>query len=195
MSETTVRHVTAFEGGRKIASGEFEQVAALVRSRVDRDHGSAALIFDDETGHTIEIDHRGRPGYSDSYFVSPASEQTEQLAGPGRPKLGVIAREVTLLPRHWEWLGRQRGGASAAIRRLVEEARRVSSVDEQRRISQEAAYRFLTVIAGDAPGYEEALRALFASDADKFEDATSQWSKDIKDYAWRLASDAFAARE
>ncbi|WP_428990320.1 DUF2239 family protein [Methylocapsa aurea] len=107
--------------------------------------------------------------------------------GRGRPKLGVVAREITLLPRHWDWLAAQPGGASAALRRLVETARREGGTDGRQRAAREAAYRFLSAVAGDLPGYEEALRALFSGDAARFEAQMTEWPKDVRAYALRLA--------
>jgi hypothetical protein len=120
----------------------------------------------------------------------PARAPTEALdepRGPGRPKLGVIAREVTLLPRHWDWLGTQPGGASVALRKLVEEARRTNGAKDRRRAAQEAAYRFMSAMAGNLPGFEEATRALFASDRRRLSDLVAAWPADVRDYAIQLA--------
>ena len=111
--------------------------------------------------------------------------------GPGRPKLGVVAREVTLLPRHWEWLARQPGGASVAIRKLVEAASRTGEDKDRIRQAQEAAYRFMSVTAGNRPHYEEAIRALFAGDASRFEQRIAEWPDDIRAHTSRLAERAF----
>src|SRR5690606_37999937 len=112
--------------------------------------------------------------------------------GPGRPKLGVVAREVTLLPRHWDWLAAQPGGASVALRRLVDEARRAAVDGDRRRAAQEAAYRFMQAMAGNEAGYEEAARALFAGDIARFEEHSLHWPDDVRDHAALLAADAFA---
>jgi hypothetical protein len=114
--------------------------------------------------------------------------------GPGRPKLGVVAREVTLLPRHWEWLGAQPGGASVALRRLVEDARRGSADADRVRRAREAAYRFMSAMAGNEPGFEEATRALFAGDAERYEATTAAWPADVRAHARRLAAASFAAK-
>ena len=111
--------------------------------------------------------------------------------GPGRPRLGVVAREVTLLPRHWEWLNGQPGGASVALRRLVEDARRLRAGADRKRRSQEVAYRFISAMAGDRPGFEEATRALFASDRTRFTAHTSAWPVDVRRHARALADRAF----
>jgi hypothetical protein len=120
----------------------------------------------------------------------PAGEAAEAEAprGPGRPKLGVVAREVTLLPRHWEWLNRQRGGASVALRRLVDEARHADGGADRRRAAQEAAYRFMSAMAGNREHFEEATRALFAGDAARFTHLIATWPKDIRDHTQKLAA-------
>ena len=130
----------------------------------------------------IDLDLRGSVGDVVRRFT-PAKT-------PGRPKLGVVAREVTLLPRHWAWLAEQPGGASVALRRLVETARKADDKADAR-MAQAAAYRFMAAMAGDRPGFEEACRALFAGDAPKFLDQTETWPVDIRDYATRLATPAF----
>lgn len=134
------------------------------------------LVYDDATGRLVDIDPRPIP---------PA--ELEEPRGPGRPRLGVIAREVTLLPRHWDWLANQPGGASVALRKLVEEARRNNGDKDRRRAAQEAAYRFMSSMAGDFPGFEEALRALFAHDRRKFSERVAPWPADVRDYAIKLA--------
>ena len=111
--------------------------------------------------------------------------------GPGRPKLGVVAREITLLPRHWDWLARQPGGASVAIRRLVEQARRTGEDSDRLRQAQEAAYRFMSVMAGNRPHYEDAIRALFAGDPAGFDQLIAGWPADVRDHVSRLAERAF----
>ena len=138
--------------------------------------GEPVLAFDDATGQPVEFDLR-----LDGPIAGPK--------GRGRPKLGVTAREVTLLPRHWDWLASQPGGASTALRRLVEQARRAPT--EQRRLAREAAYRFMTAMAGDHPGYEQATRALFAGDRDSFRRASEPWPADVGAHARRLAAEAF----
>ena len=113
--------------------------------------------------------------------------------GPGRPRLGVVAREVTLLPRHWEWLGTQPGGASAALRRLVESARRDGAGKDRVRAAQESAYRFMLAVAGNEPGFEEATRALFAGHAARFGECLAAWPPDVRAHALRVSAAAFGA--
>jgi hypothetical protein len=196
---------TAFCGGRRVASGALAEVAVRARSALTRNPGAPLLVFDDATGAVVEVDLRGsaadvrrrvEEGASGAGAGSTAEAgRDETTRRPGRPRLGVVAREVTLLPRHWEWLGSQPGGASVALRRLVEEARKANAGADRRRRSQEAAYRFMSAVAGDYAGYEEALRALFAGSADRFHDHIRRWPADVRAYATRMAEGALRADE
>lgn len=182
---------TAFEGVRRIAGGSLADVALIVKQAIDRDGSEPVLVFDDTTGRVIDLDLRGTAEEVRSRLAGSAPEPPAQLGGgsprrPGRPKLGVVPREVTLLPRHWEWLNSQPGGASVALRKLVEEARRTNAAKDRARQAHEAAYRFITAMAGNEPGYEEATRALFAGDTAGFESHSRSWPSDIRDHARRL---------
>jgi len=101
--------------------------------------------------------------------------------------LGVVSRQVTLLPRHWEWLTDQPDGASAVLRRLVDEARQNGGTRQQRRAAQDATYQFMQAIAGDLPGYEEANRALYADDRPRLEQWIAAWPEDIRSHVLHLA--------
>lgn len=173
---------TAFDGVRRIASGALASVASGAKAAYDR--GAQVLVFDDETGEPIELDYRGT-----AEDVVARLSPPEAARGPGRPKLGVVAREVTLLPRHWDWLNEQPGGASVALRKLVETAAR--SEPERVRKGREVAYKFLSAMAGNLPDFEEATRALFAGDGDRFREQTERWPADIRDHARRLAEPTF----
>nr|WP_246520267.1 DUF2239 family protein [Microvirga arabica] len=182
---------TAFAGMRRIASGDLATVAAKAKASLDQDQGTPILILEDETCRVVDIDFRGTAD-----DVVKRLEQTSgkpEPRGPGRPKLGVVAREVTLLPRHWEWLNAQPGGASVALRKLVEEARRSNEAKDRVRQSREALYRFMSTLAGDEAGFEEASRALFAGDQKLFEALIRLWPKDLRDHAERLAGSAFVS--
>jgi len=188
----------AFEGDRRIASGGLREVARAAKVTLDERKQASIVVFDGRTSSPIEIDFRGS---IDDVLArlpditgAPAVLDDAALPaprGPGRPKLGVVAREVTLLPRHWEWLAQQSGGASVALRRLVEEARRSGEGKDRIRQSQEAAYRFISVMAGDKPHYEDTIRALFASDPAHFAELIAEWPTDVRDHAARLAEGAF----
>lgn len=191
---------TAFEGLRCIASGTPAQVAFETKTVVDRGEQAPVLIFDDATGEQVEIDFRGTaeevvarlPAKPGEAAPSPSDvlSAPEAPRGPGRPKLGVVAREVTLLPRHWDWLNGQSGGASVALRKLVDEARRVHEGRDRIRRSQEAAYRVMSALAGNLPGFEEASRALFARDPVRFAEQTGAWPEDVQEYLARLVEDS-----
>lgn len=166
---------TAFLGVRRLASAATaEGLTRVVKSRPQGE----VLVFDDSTGQQIDLDIRAK---------SVAKIENVEPRGRGRPKLGVVAKEVTLLPRHWDWLNVQPGGASVALRKLVEEARRTSGDRDRIRGAQEAAYRFLSAVAGNLPGFEEATRALFAYDRRRFTELVAGWPEDVRDYAIQLA--------
>jgi uncharacterized protein len=188
---------TAFEGTQCVASGELAQVALKAKDVVDG--GKQVLIFDDVTSEAVEVDFRGTAADVLSRLARSESKETESAPGPeaeaprgpGRPKLGVVAREVTLLPRHWDWLNGQPGGASVALRKLVETARRANEGKDRVRQAQEATYRFMSAMAGNQPGFEEATRALFANDERRFDQLTEPWPIDIRSHARKLAAVAF----
>ncbi|HJV60252.1 MAG TPA: DUF2239 family protein, partial [Albitalea sp.] len=170
---------TAFRGHHHLASGSLDAVSrAVAAAQASPRRHEAVLVFEDSSGRQIDIDPRGTPS-----IPSPADAEAGAPRAPGRPKLGVVAREVTLLPRHWEWLSLQPGGASVALRKLVEEARRAQGGQDALRAAQERCYRFVHAIAGDLPGYEEALRALFGGQSAAFHAATASWPDDIRLYA------------
>jgi hypothetical protein len=188
----------AFNGDRCIASGELRSVIGAAKETLERHKDASVLVFDGSTSRPIDIDFRGTIGdvlarLPDSVGTLAADDDSARPTprGPGRPKLGVVAREITLLPRHWEWLAQQSGGASVAIRKLVEEARRTSGDRDRVRQAQEAAYRFISVMAGNRPHYEDAIRALFADDPTGFEKLIAGWPADVREHAARLAARAF----
>lgn len=177
---------TAFDGHVLIASGALAEVALAVKRLLDRHPARSPLILDDATGQPVEIDFRGS---ADEVLgrLQPAAGG-DARRGAGRPRLGVVAREVTLLPRHWYWLNSQPGGASATLRKLVEAARRNGSAKDRARLAGEAADRFMRTVAGDLAGYEEASRALWRGDRDAFNRHTRGWPKDVREHARRLAA-------
>ncbi len=194
MNWNTLTQCTAFEGSLLIASGELQAVAPKVKAVISRGERFPVLIFDNETSQLIEVDFRGTVRTVLARLPAPPPEPAAagQPRGPGRPKLGVVPREVTLLPRHWEYLNRQPGGASVALRKLVEEARRVNEGKDRVRTAKESAYRFMSAMAGDEPGFEEATRALFAGDQRKFDILIGVWPPAIRDHAKKLAAAAFS---
>lgn len=194
----------AFQGSAQLAAGPLLAVVDAVKVASERDPQQTILIFDDLTGHPLEVDLRGsradavrRIGESLPALAitesSPTAEEVESPRGPGRPKLGVVAREITLLPRHWAWLSKQPGGASVALRKLVDEAKKANELKDRARVAQESAYRFMSAMAGNQPGFEEATRAFFANNSEQFEQLTLGWPPDVRGHALVLASRAFGA--
>jgi len=178
MSEFHLKSCTVFAGHSRVASGTLVELAHAADEIEAIGATASILAFDDATGAQIDFDLRR---------IEPAAVIAE-ARGRGRPRLGVVAREITLLPRHWDWLNRQPGGASVALRKLVEQARRDAGDADRQREAQEAAYRFVSAMAGDFPGFEEASRALFAADRAKFDALIADWPKDVADHAAWLAS-------
>lgn len=177
---------TAFAGDRLLAAGPLDRLLPELKEWFDRREPHLLLVFDDRTGRQVDFELRG--SLEDVLLQARPKRQ----AGPGRPKLGVVSREVSLLPRHWEWLEEQPNGASAALRRLVDEARKRDPGKQRARLATEAAHRFMTAMAGNFPGFEEACRALFNGNQGRFESLISQWPVDVRTHLERLAAGAFA---
>lgn len=193
MIDTATPSDTSFNGHKHIASGSLQVNALAVKLALASGAPRLLLTFCDRTGQAVDIDMRG----SDAELLArlppemyqlqrnePApinSEESGEPRGRGRPKLGVVAREVTRLPRHWDWLAAQSGGASVTLRKLVDEARRANVDRDRQRLASECAYHFMSVMAGDMAGFEEASRAQFANDAAKFRQLTEAWSPDVRD--------------
>jgi hypothetical protein len=179
---------TAFAGERLLAAGALRALLSRVKHALDRDPELAVLIFDDRSGKQVEFDFRGS---EDEVLEREAPQKAR--SGPGRPKLGVVSREISLLPRHWAWLEDQPQGASAALRRLVDEARKRDPGKEQARRMRDAAGRVMWSIAGDLPNFEEASRALYAHDQKRFDALIAGWPKDIRTHLSRLLRESIRA--
>ena len=197
--------VTAFRGHELLATGALRDVARVVW-RVVKDaesHHGAVLVFDDATGRIIDFEMRGDERamlahvdvmlrMSHAALVQESGETGGETVDPvprprGRPKLGVVAREITLLPRHWEWLSTQPGGASVALRKLVDAARRAPSDNERAKAARDVAYRFMHAMAGDLSQFEEVIRALYRGDEARCRELMAEWPRDIAAYAAHLA--------
>ena len=181
---------TAFIGEKIIAAGSIETILPPLKKRFDLNPGDLSLIFEDQSGRQVDFDLRGTLNE-----VLARALPGRSRSGPGRPKLGVISREVSLLPRHWEWLEQQPSGASAALRRLVDEARKREPVAQRARLAMEAAGRFMSAMAGNFPGYEEACRALYATNRTNFENLIQDWPSDIRAYLCQRTEDAFCVED
>lgn len=187
--------IVAFEGHRQIAAGAPADVARPLKAVTDRGPEGLILVFDAVTSALVEIDLRGTVDDVLGRIVAravppPSAEALANDAEPrraGRPKLGVVGREVTLLPRHWDWLASQPGGASVVLRRLIDQARKASTASDLRRISTESAYRFMSAVGGNLPDFEETSRALFAGDLDRLDSLTGSWPADVRDHLRTLA--------
>ena len=195
----------AFSDQKKVASGVPEDVAGAVKKlSSDSQPWPNVLVFDALTSHPVDLDLRGDEeavrewarNYQSPYRKAAEQELEKSSSNPsrnpppnkvGRPKLGVKAKEVTLLPRHWAWLKSQPGGASVTLRKLVDKAQRENREQDQLRFAQEATYGFMQAIAGDEPHYEEASRALFAGDMKSFAEWIKDWPIDIKEHTLQLA--------
>lgn len=189
MSQRDLSTCTAFDGHRLIASGPLAKVALAAKRALDAGAEGPVLVFDDGSGRPVDIDFRGSAEQVLARLpaAEPAAVEAPVARGPGRPRLGVVAREVTLLPRHWDWLSEQPGGASATLRRLVEDARRGSGERDRHRQAAEAADRFMLAMAGNLPGYEEASRAFWRKERDRFTQLTDAWPQDVREHVRHLA--------
>lgn len=179
------RTFTAFAGTSRIASGDLRTMLLQAKQRIDGGQSEPLLIFEDRTGKQVDFDFRGSPE------EVIAREAPQPKTGRGRPKLGVVSREVTLLPRHWEWLEQQPQGISGALRRLVDEARKRAPTKERARLAREAASKIMWSLAGDLPNFEEASRALFAVDRTRFERLVRRWPEDVRAYVLGVAAPSF----
>ncbi len=177
---------SAFSEDRLIAFGPLADTLSAVKAHLDINEDPSLLIFEDRTGRQVEFDFTGTLSEVLTRALPP------ERTGPGRPKLGVVSREVSLLPRHWEWLEDQPQGISAGLRRLVDEARKRDPGDHRARKGREAMSKFMTAIAGNRPNYEEATRALFASDQARFEELVAEWPEDIRAHLQRVLDDSLA---
>jgi len=180
---------TAFAGKTLIASGALPAMLPEVKARFDR-HPNDLFVFEDQTGRQVDFHLHG-----DLDDVLSRAIPEPPPAGPGRPKLGVTSREISLLPRHWAWLEQQPNGSSAAIRRLVDQAMKSEPAQQRARLAMDTTCRFMSSMAGDLPGYEEATRALYAADGTRFENLIQGWPGDIRTYILRIAEPAFAGVE
>jgi hypothetical protein len=168
-----IQTYTAFLGDELLQQGPLAEVAHAVRQLLVTPRTPPVLVFDDRTGAVLDLDPR-----------VPAPPPPRKR---GRPRLGVEPREITLLPRHWDWLATQPGGASAVLRRLVDEARKSSASADDLRRRTDAAYRFMSAMAGDYAGFEEATRALFAHDREGVEARIADWPRAVREHVVKLA--------
>lgn len=185
-----MRTYTSFSGDQLIASGDLRDILRETKPWVDRGSDEPILIFKDQTGTQVDFN-----------FTGTLDEVLEREApilkrsGPGRPKLGVVSREISLLPRHWEWLEGQPNGASATLRRLVDDARKQEPAKARASRAAAAVGRFMSAMAGNRPNFEEAYRSLYAADKERFDTLIRDWPHDVREYTCRLAEDAFVRND
>ncbi len=187
--ETLQKTFTLFIGHKRVSTGTLEAAVRAAKSAMDSGVAERTVIYDDVTCRTVDVDYSGTldqvlQGLANHPLLRPApvDEEPEKRLGPGRPKIGVISREVSLLPRHWEWLNSQPNGASGALRVLVEEARKKNMGRDQARQTRDALHHFLWDMAGDFPNFEEATRVFFAKDFEHFRFLTSDWPRDVLEF-------------
>lgn len=175
--------LTAFWRQRQIAQGTLSELLQQIQSaNIQRE---SVFIFNDRSGKRLDIPLNA--DIAEVLAVYPELAENRIVKSRGRPKLGFSAKEVTLLPRHWAWLAIQPGGASATLRRLIDQARKTTDVADNKRQRHDRAYHFMYEIAGDLPDYEASLRALFSDDEAAFTACIGNWPQDIRQYALRLA--------
>lgn len=188
---------TAFDHARRVTSGSYVQVAIALKEHIRGKLDASVLVFDNNSGKQIDFDLRG----ADQEIAERIRKQFPAGSDPatrpvGRPRLGVVSREVTLMPHHWVWLAEQPGGASVTLRRLVEDARRAGPSEKaQLRKVHERAYRFMSAMAGDLPNFEEASRALFANNIPVLKKLITPWPADIRSHIVHLCNDTFPTNQ
>lgn len=185
----------AFDGHRRIAAGSLADVALATKRAIEAGAAGPVLVFDEASARPVELDLRGSADEVLARLPTPEGEDEAAPRGPGRPRLGVVAREVTLLPRHWDWLAEQPGGASATLRRLVEEARRTHRERDAARLAGEAVDRFMSAMTGNLAGHEEASRAFWRKERERFMQVTDAWPADVREHVRRLATRAWQAAQ
>jgi len=193
----TTSEYLAFAGHKLLFAGDLLAIAQAVQTHLKSPKADLPLVFERSSGRQIDIDPSGGSAdlvrrYGQDKLTDVESSPAARQKTRGRPRLGVVGREVTLLPRHWQWLDQQRGGASAMLRRLIDQERKANSDEDRIRQAQDQSNRFMSALAGNLPGFEEATRALYLLDEAGFIRETSSWPKDVAAYALALAADAFA---
>jgi len=190
---STPNKYTAFEGNKLLIQGSLDEVVLKIKSVLGKSENSGVLIFSDLTGKIIDFNFQGtEKDVLKRLEVFISGDKPKDSIGPGRPKLGVVSREVSLLPRHWEWLATQPGGASATLRKLVEEAKKKSLGSNYVKQAQERTYKLMSALAGDLQGYEDAIRALFKRDQEKFLEQIKEWPSDVRNHIAKLARLVFS---
>ena len=181
---------SSFTGYRHIASGPLRTVLKETKTFYDSTqtpdernashHPENLLFFHHGDGRQLDFDLSGSLedvlSRIQTREPSPVDE-TPDKPGKGRPRLGVVSKEVTLLPRHWEWLSRQPASASATLRRLVSEAS--SRENTSSKAKAERLGTILWTLAGNLEGFEEASRCLHRLDFEGLFGFSDKWPGDL----------------
>ncbi|MEO7065499.1 MAG: DUF2239 family protein [Rhodanobacter sp.] len=191
MSTPCTSSCIAFDGQKRLANGSLAEVARAAKQALDAGTARSLLIFDEHSSHPVDIDFRGSIDDVLARLAPEAVAEPVVSRGPGRPRLGVVPREVTLLPRHWDWLAQQPGGASGVLRRLVEQSIRHGGAKERARQALESVDRFMRMMAGDEAGYEEASRAFYRGEREHFDALVSHWPIDVRVHLQQLTAIAW----
>ncbi len=165
---------SSFIGDRHLFTGDLKGMLSQTHAYISRHGEEGLLIFDNFSGRQIDYNFRVSLEELLGKELPPTPKK-----GPGRPRLGVVCGEISLLPRHWDWLQRQRQSASATIRRLIEAAMKEASPEEKTREAIDAAGKFLWTMAGNLSDFEEASRALYAQKWHILDAITAAWPEDI----------------
>lgn len=192
---TEPEQLLVFLGATRITQGARGDVIRTLLSQTQGEDVPPYLVFRVKDGQRVDINlasaaEAANPQRTRAPVPAAGAPVGSQKAR-GRPRLGVVGREVTLFPRHWEWLDRQRGGASAALRRIIDADRKLHADEDQVRQAQDATHRFMYAMAGNLAGFEEAMRALYAGDKVSFAHQIRSWPDDIRDTTLDFARDAF----
>jgi hypothetical protein len=184
---------TAFEGHKLFFKGTLSEVVLKIKHQMGKAENTSILIFSDATGKVIDFNFQGsKTDVEKRLEVFVTKNSVDENTGPGRPKLGVVSREVSLLPKHWEWLATQAGGASTTLRKLVDEAQKKSLTGHSTKNILEATHKFMSTLGGDLQGYEEALRALYRKDQKMFLSQIEDWPRDLQKHLIEISKKVFA---
>lgn len=185
---TDGKEYVVFQGTRLIARGNMLETALAVYNAYKDKTSAPVVALDSVTSELAEPDLRGgEDGIRARYGVEADLHETKTR---GRPKLGVTAREVTLLPRHWEWLESNHSGASAKLRELVETAMRASAGKDRQSHAVESLERFTNALAGDLPNAEEVSRAFYKGRMKDVIKLTADWPSDLLEHYIKLVERA-----
>lgn len=173
---------TAFRGDTRIITDSLFNVALALQKQSEMN----VLVFNDQTGQQIDLDLSGSEDDLKQRYT-----EVEYVKKVGRPKLGVISREITLQQKHWNWLDQQSSSASAVIRKLIDKELNDPSSESNIMLAKQAIDHFMLAMLGNMPNYEEATRALYQGNKSHFLALIHNYPKDLKVYLELKAQTAF----